>query len=198
MIENVDASSIEAFVGLIAAIIAAVYGVIQKVKTMFADTKAEEANAARAAAEAAADESYKNAEKSKSEASQAQADLKTYNDLMDPTIPQTEEQTALIDSGKVADAAWTMTINAKDELHRKLTDAGAVITKDGLYAAVETAEGRYEVEYAIRCHDFKKDSSLMNDPAAFISYGQVLEVASWERIKELIAEHKVTCVVTAF
>ena len=104
-------------------------------------------------------------------------------------VPQTDDQTALITSGKVPDSFWKMTDAAKDELFHMLRNSGAEIRKDDLLAVIAKAEAESQVEYGIIIvdHNGEVDRSIINPLSktqtsafqqhevyhAFVSYGNL-------------------------
>lgn len=105
-------------------------------------------------------------------------------DLMSSDVPQTEEQTALIETGIVPEKTWKMSDDAKEQLFRDLRNWGAEIRKSDLIAVIEKAESENQVEYGIVIYDHqgKIDQSIINegnpDPSqvhevyhGFVTYG---------------------------
>ena len=103
--------------------------------------------------------------------------------LMSSDVPQTEEQTALIETGVVPAKTWKMTDERKDQLFNQLRNWGAEIRKVDLLAVIEKAESESQVEYGIILHDHNGnvDRSVINKGKgadqehevyhAFVSYG---------------------------
>lgn len=119
-------------------------------------------------------------------------DMKNVNDLMNPTTETTEAQKQLIKDGKISDGAWKMNSATRTELYTRLTNMGASVNRSALDWAINKAEEECNVEYVIRCFTYTQGTELDAEPAAFISYGTILAVASWTEIKAIATEHKET------
>ena len=89
-------------------------------------------------------------------------------DLMNPYVPQTEEQTKLIESGKVNADTWKMDETEVKRIHEGLKAIAANISIDALKAVISQAEKDNQVEYAIRCCRNEKPETY---PTVCVSYG---------------------------
>ncbi|HJJ50717.1 MAG TPA: hypothetical protein O0X01_04250 [Methanocorpusculum sp.] len=89
-------------------------------------------------------------------------------DGMDPSIPQTEAQTEVIES--VPESIWKMDDAMYAELVKQLTASGAKFNENGLRHVIDDMESKTQVEYGILVedHDGNPDTSCKS---AFVSYG---------------------------
>lgn len=120
---------------------------------------------------------------------QSAEDLKNASDVMDPRKETTDEQRQLLKDGKLSAGTWKMNAATRRELYDLLTEAGADVNPDALEWAINKAEEDCNPEYVIRCFSYTKGKALEEEPAAFISYGTILKVAEWAKIKAIAAEH---------
>lgn len=178
---TVETIDIEAIGALLMTIVSVAYGVFQKVKALFANNEA--ASADKAAAEAAAE-----AETATAEKQQALLDIKTINDLMNPYVKTCEAQRQAIRDGLVDPETWKMKTETIAEVWKQLVEAGAKVSYDSVSRAVAQAEADCNTEYILRCFDCLP-GTLIDDPAAFISYGTILKVCNWTTMEALAREH---------
>lgn len=87
---------------------------------------------------------------------------------MNPSIPQTEAQTEVIES--VPESIWKMDGAMYAELVKQLTASGAKFNENGLRHVIDDMESKTQVEYGILVedHDGNPDTYCKS---AFVSYG---------------------------
>jgi len=181
---HMDATTIEAATAALVALLTTVYGIYQKVMSVIANNKTAAAEQDKASATAAKD-------KAEAEAAVKAAEYQALDDLMNPYVEQTEEQTALIEAGAVSDAAWKMSIDTVEELSKRLTAAGGLASINVVKAVVNQAEKDKQVEYAILCTPAEGTGKTIDEyPAAFISYGTIAKIDKWGVIKEIARAHQ--------
>lgn len=168
---NAIVTAIEGVVALVSAAVAAVQTVLKNL----AKKSASESQAAAESATAAA--------------VQATADAKNLDDLMNPYVEQTDEQTQLIADGKVSPVTWQMNLDTIEELSRRLIAAGGRASINVVRAVVQQAQGNLDVEYAVMATP-TETKDVDEYPAAFISYGTIALVDKWAVVKAVAQEHK--------
>lgn len=174
-------AQIETILAAVVALITTAFGVYQKIRAWYADEKTKTAERHADIANRDAATARETAQAQTLRAKQAEADLKTYDDLMNPYVPQTEEQTALILSGKVSDGTWRMSNENFERMYRELTESGAVINKNGLRWVVDEMERKGQVEYGISCEDHDRNANT-ECMWAFVSYG-VPEILPRDKVR---------------
>lgn len=110
------------------------------------------------------------------------AENKTKADLYNPYVPQTQEQTDLLEKEPLEN--WTMPDETIKTLHKILTDSGALLSYHALEVSIREKERRKEVEYGLYTEDHDGNGNT-ESLCAFISYGKIHSIGTYDEIREL-------------